>query len=230
MKIAGALLFLLLAFAINYGQTSPEPQAQVHTIFDSFHSSLDDLKKGCGNKSTTGIEADIAQSLDSITESVKFLEAVMNLGKPIPKEYLEGVSLDAELLKKLARQKSKTASERKTLYNGLKEVESDLAIKITGPRSGGDVARVVEVLVHAKRGTQDVGAYQVWYVTRGWANDPSHFKPFDRLTDPSNPSSMNLSPGNYFIWLSKGKPVTDRQPASIGVNGEARREIEVPLP
>ena len=229
MKITSALLFLLLVFAFNYGQT-PEPRVRVHALFDSFHISLGDLTRRFGNKSEKGINGQIGDLLDNIASNVKFLEAVMSLERPIPQEYLEGVNLDAELLKKLATQKSKTVRELESLYEGLKEVDSDLALKVTGPRSGGDVARVVDVLVHAKKGAQDVGAYQVWYVTKGWANDASHFKPFDRLTDPSNPSSMKLAPGNYFIWLSKGKPVTDRQPASIGVNGEVKREIEVPVP
>jgi hypothetical protein len=230
MKITGVLLFLFLVAAFTYAQTPPEPQAQVCILFDSFHTSLDDLTKRFGNKSSEAIQADIARSLDNIASNVKFLEAVMSLGKPNPREYLEGLSLDAELLKKLARQRSKTAAQLKSLSDGLKEVDSDLALKVTGPRGGGEVVRVVEVFVRAKKGAEDVGAYQVWYVTKGWANDASHFKPFDRLTDPSNPSSMKLAPGNYFIWLSKGKPVTDRQPASIGMNGEARREIEVPVP
>ncbi len=229
MKILGALLFLMLSLTFNYGQTPLEPPERVHAVFDSFHSSLGDLTKKFSNKSRPGIEGRIARSLDNISENVKFLEAVMNAGTPIPPEYLEAVKLDAELLKKLAAQKSQTAVQRKNIYDGLKEVEADLTLKVTGPRSGGDVARVVEVLVRAKRGNQDVGAYQVWYVAKGWAKDTTKFKPFDRLTDPSNPSSMKLAPGNYFIWLGKNR-ATDPQPVSIGANGETRREIEVPVP
>ena len=229
MKFPGALLFLILLVTFTYGQTPVEPQERVHAVFDSFHRSLGDLTKRFSNKSRQGIDARISESLDNISENVKFLEAVVNLGKPIPPEYLEGISLDAELLKKLAAQKSKSGPQRKNIYDGLKEVEADLTLKVTGPRSGGDVARVVEVVVRAKRGNQDVGAYQVWYVTKGWAKDTTKFKPFDRLTDPANPSSMKLAPGNYFIWLGKNR-VTDPQPVSLGANGETRREIEVPLP
>jgi hypothetical protein len=229
MKISCALLFLMLALTFTYGRILPEQQEQVHAVFKSFHSSLGDLTKRFSNKSRPGIDARIYQALDSISENVKFLEAVMNLGTPAPPEYLEAVSLDAELLKKLAAQKSQTALQRKNLYEGLKEVETDLTLKVTGPRSGGDVARLVEVLVRAKRGNHDVGAQQVWYVSKGWAKDTTKFKPFDRLTDPSNPSSMKLAPGNYFIWVGKTR-VTDRQPVSIGANGETRREIEVPVP
>lgn len=229
MKISCALLFLMLPLTFNYGQALPEQQEQVRATFDSFNRSLADLTKKFGNKSRVGIEARIARSLDSITENVKFLEAVMKLGNKMPPEYLEGVSLDAELLKELASRKPKNAVHLNSLYDGLNEVDSDLTLKVTGPRSGGEVARVVEVLVRAKRGNQDVGGYQVWYVTKGWAKDGTKSRPFDRVTDPSNPSSMKLAPGNYLIWLGKD-PVTDRQPVSIGANGESRREIEVPVP
>ncbi len=229
MKLSGALLFLILPLTFNYGQTPVESQERVHAVFDSFHRSLRDLTTRISNQSRRDIDAGISESLESISENVKYLEAAMNLGKPIPPEYLEGVSLDAELLKKLAAQESKTGLQRKDLYDGLKEVEANLTLKVTGPRSGGDVTRVVEVLVRAKRGNQDVSAYQVWYVTKGWAKDTTKFKPFDRLTDPSNPSSMKLAPGNYFIWLGKNR-ITDPQPVSIGANGETRREIEVPVP
>lgn len=230
MKIPCALLFLMLPLTFTYGRILPEQQEQVHAVFESFHSSLGDLTKRFSNKSRRGIDTKIYQSLDSISENVKFLEAVMNRGNTILPEYLEGVSLDAELLKKLAAQKSKTGLQRKNLYDGLKEVEADLTLKVTGPRTGsGEVVRVVEVRVRTKRGNHDVGGYQVWYVTKGWAKDTTKSKPFDRLTDPSNPSSMKLAPGNYFIWLGK-KPVTDPQPVSIGAYGETRREIEVPVP
>lgn len=230
MKIAATLLFLLLVPSFNYGQTPPEPKVQTQAVFDSFRISLDGLTKRFGKKSPYGIKSRIARSLESIRENVEFLEKVMTPEKQIPTEYLEGVSLDAELLQKLAARKSTTAAQLKTLGQELKEVDSDLMIKVTGSRAGGEIARVVEVFVHAKKGAQNVSAYQIWYVSKGWAKYPSHFKPFDRLTDPSNPSSMKLAPGNYFIWLSKGQPVTSRQSADIGVNGETRREIDVPIP
>lgn len=229
MKISCALLFLMLPLTFNYGQALPEQQEQVRAAFDSFNRSLADLTKRFGNKSRVGIEAKIARSLDSITENVKFLEAVMKLRNKMPPEYLEGVSLDAELLRELASRKPKNAVQLNSLYDGLNEVDSDLRLKVTGPRNGGEVARVVEVVVRAKRGNQEVGAYQVWYVTKGWAKDSSKFRPFDRLTDPSIPSSMKLAPGNYFIWLGKNR-ITDPQPASIGAHGETRREIELSVP
>jgi len=230
MKIGVIFFLLFLSPPLVYSQL-PVKNGQEHAVFNSFHGALGELTSRFGNKTDSGgYQPDIAELLDKITEHVKFLESVITSGKPIPKEYLESVSLDGELLKRLARKESKSEPERKRLYEGLKEVESDLALKITGKRGSSEVARVVQLLVHAKRGDQDVGAYEVWYVPRGWASDSSAFKRFDGLTNPSNPPSMNLAPGNYFVWLSKGQPVTERQPVSIGVNGEAKREIDVVVP
>ncbi len=227
MKIPVVLFFLLFVYGTSFGQKLPEKQVRT-TVFDSFHSSLNELKQRYIEKSE--IESNIANSLGSIADNVKFLEAVMSLGKPVPKEYLESLALDAELLKRFARQEAESASELKALYEGLKEVELDLAIKVTGPRSGGEVTRVVQVVVQARKDEQYLDAYEVWYVPRGWAKEATRFKPFDRLTNSKNPTSMNLAPGNYFIWLKKGQPIGDRRPVSVGENGENKTELELPVP
>lgn len=231
MKILISLLLLLLAFGFSYGQTPLNEQKQVQVVFDSFHNSLEELTKRFKKNSPRGIKAEITQSLDSITDNVDFLKKVMMTPeKPILKEYLEGVALNAEVLKELAAQKSTTAPQLRSLNLGLKEVASDLTLKITGPRAGGDVVRLVEVFVRAKKGTEDVGGYQVIYVSRFRLKNKTYHKPFDRLTDPSRPSSMKLAPGNYVIWLMKGAQETKQQPASIGENNESQRTIEVPVP
>lgn len=231
MKTAVTFFLLFLSVPLVYPQTPPDKQGQEQAVFYSFHSTLDELKSRFGNKATSGgIQASIAQSLDNITEYMKFLESVIRSGEPFPKEYLASVDLDVKLLKRLAGQESRSEPERERLYEGLKELESDLTLKITAERGSSDIARLVQVVVHAKKGDQEVGAYEVWYVPKGWVSEESVFKRFDRLTDPSNPPSMKLAPGNYFIWLSKGRPVTDRQPVSIGAYGEAKREIEVAVP
>lgn len=230
MNPAATFLLLFSIFHLVYSQV-PDKQGEERAVVSSFHSAVDSLTSRFGNNpASTGIQRDIAQSLDNITDQVRFLELVIESGKPIPKEYLESVALDAELLKRLARQESKSEAERKRLYEGLKELESDLTIKLRGERSGSDVARLVQVFVHSKKGTKEVGEYEVWYVPKGWGSERSVFKRFDRLTDPWNPPSMNLAPGNYYIWLSKGQPVTDRLPVSIGAYGEAKREIDLAVP
>ena len=137
----------------------------------------------------------------------------------------------AELLKQQANQKSKNPAEWKKLYEALQEVDSDLTVKakhIKGGRGGG--ATLVQVLVRSKKDAQDVAGYEVWYVPKGWAADSSTFKRFDGLTDASNPPQMNLAPGNYFLWLSKGQPIPGRQPISLGGDGKTKREIDLVVP
>ena len=231
MKTAIIFFLLFSSIAAVCAQTAHDPPGQERAVFDTFHKALDGLTSRFGSKpAPAGIEGDIAQSLENITDYVKFLESVITSGKHGPREYLESLALDGELLKRLARQQAISELEKNKLYDGLKEVEADLQIKITGKRGSSEVARVVEVLVRAKKGEQDVGAYEVWYVPRGWASDSSAFNRFDGLTNPSKPPSMNLAPGRYFVWLSKDKHVTERQPVSIGANGEAKSEIDVPVP
>jgi len=203
-------------------------------VFDSARGALRTLTNKLGNKPVHDqMQTDIVQSLANIGENVKFLDvAIRRSRNQVPREYLESLSLDAELLKRLAKRDYNSESERTRLYDGLKEVESDLELKVTGPgrQGGAEVVRLVEILVHARKGDQDVGAYEVWYVPKGLLREPSRFKRFDRLTDPSAPTSMKVAPGNYFIWLSKGSSLTDRKPVDIGVQGEARREIDVVVP
>lgn len=231
MNIAGSFLFLLTVFTINYSQIPTEQQAQVNAVFGSFDSSLADLRRRLGKKPPRGTKAEIAQSLESISENVEFLKKVMMTpGRPILKEYLEGVAADAELLQELAAQNPRTAPELKALNVELKEVASDLTLKITGPRSGGEIVRLVEVFVHARKGTETVGGYQVIYVSRAQLRNKTYYKPFDRLTDPSNPTSMKLPPGNYIIWLKKDMQETKQQPASVGENQESKKTIDVPVP
>lgn len=229
MRIVGAFLIVALAFILSKPQPQAPRQKGAQTIIASFYDSLEVLAKRSGNLSNTRIGRDIANSLDRITENVKFLDAGTKSNESIPQEYLDGLFLDAELLVRLAKLPVRTNSDRKKILEGLKEVDSDLTLKVAGPRGGGEVTRVVEVVVHARKRDQKMAAQQIWYVPKGWARELSRAKPFDRLSDPVRPSSMKLAPGNYLFWL-KDQPAAQRQPASIGANGETRREIELLVP
>jgi hypothetical protein len=232
MKTAVTFFMLLCSTHLAHAQ-EPRKQQKL-AVFDSARSALRELTNKFGNNPVSDqMQTETVQSLANIGESVKFLDgAIRRSRKQVPKEYLESVGLDAKLLKRLAKLDYNSESQRKRVCDELKEVESDLALKVTGPgrRGGGEVIRLVEVFVHAKKGGLEMGAYEVWYVPKGWVSEPSVFKRFDRLTDPANPPSMNLAPGNYFIWLSKVQPLTDRQPVSIGAYGEVKRELDVSVP
>jgi hypothetical protein len=232
MKIAATVLAIVLLPSLVRPQIPSAQNTQQQDLFASFYHSLNEITENLGNKSgSLGGEANIHQLLNKITGNVKFLESMMTSDKPIPKEYLESLALDLELLKKYAAQKPKNRAEQEMLYEGLQEVDSDLTVKanhIKGGRGGG--ASLVQVLVRSKKDAQDVAGYEVWYVPKGWAADSLAFKRFDRLTDASNPPEMNLAPGNYFLWLSKGQPLPGRQPISLGGDGKAKREIDLTVP
>jgi hypothetical protein len=223
-----ALSILLLFLGIAHAQTGKK-ETQQRLVFQDFQSALDQLNQRPRLTSNNGTEADINELLAKISGHVKFLAQLVATAKPVPKEYFAGVALDSQLLKELS-QLSSFYAERGRLYEKLKELESDLAIKVSGPRGGGEVARVVEVLVRAKKGDEEVSAYEVWYVTRGWRDTPSAFRRFDRLTNPAKPPSMKFSPGNYFIWLNKEKLATQPQSVSLGLDRETKREIELVVP
>jgi hypothetical protein len=224
------VLTLSLAFAVAGTQARPRRAAQGGSVFESFRSSLSSLRDqlGAGDAAAT-------ERLDKIGSSVAFLQglAASSQNKELPEEYLESLKLDADLLETLAgkRYPPGTKSARSELHRGLEEVASDLEIKVaTVKRSRGDVVKLIEVIVRAKKGEQEVGGFEVWYVPRGWANNPGQYRRFDGLSNPNSPPSMNLAPGNYLIWLSKGKDATQRQPVRIGGDGRVKRELDLVVP
>jgi hypothetical protein len=225
MKLVVILIFLFLVPVSRSAQTPAGPPHEVRVVFNSLHSSLESLQRRFEKQ-----PANIAESLVTIEDYVKFLEAELTSDKPLPRVFLEGVASNARALEQLAKQPAKTRAQQKRLYDGLKAVESDLEVKISGPRNGGDVARSVRVTVRAKKANLDVAAYEVWYVRRFWATKSKEYRRFDGLTDPANPPSMPLSPGNYLIWLSKDQIETPRLPVTIGKYSEDKRDIAVPVP
>ncbi|HXU09839.1 MAG TPA: hypothetical protein VN743_12660 [Blastocatellia bacterium] len=241
MKTA-AMLFLLFCCSPVFSQTAREQPAQARALFDSFHKSLDEIRGRFVKNTAPSIpKSEIAESIANINDYVNSLESAITSRTPSPKAYLESLALDVELLKRLATQQVTSETEKIQLYDGLKDVEADLKIKANAKRRCGNCSRdpngeeitfAVQVLVHAKKGGQEVGAYLVWYVPIALKSDSTEFKRFDSLTDPdpNRATSMNLAPGCYQVWLTKDEAETKRQVFSIGLNGEAKREIDVPVP
>ena len=223
-----ALLTLSLTVAI--AQATSGLAMQGGSVFDSFHSSLSRLrdKLGTDDLKATGL-------LDKIGSSVTFLQGftASSSNKEMPDEYLKSLKLDADLLKTLAGRKysPNPKLDRTELHQRLEDVASDLEIKVnTIKRGRGGAVKLIEVIVHAKKGEQEVGGFEVWYVPRGWDNNPGQYSRFDRVSNPANPPAMNLAPGNYLMWLSKGKDATPRQLVRIGGDGKLKREVDLVVP
>jgi hypothetical protein len=227
MNIIATLLLPLLISSSLFAQGPTAQQTRARAVFMSFHDSLERLKRETAITSNKEKESDVEDSLENISDYVKFLEAVISSGKPVPDEFLEGVALDAEFLKQIANRQRRSDPELQRVYDNLKDLEDDLAIKVTNNRSGGDVARVVQVLIRAKKGDQDVSAYEVWYTPKAWEFDAQRRRRFDKLTSLSNPSSMTLAPGRYYFWLTKERFESEHKLLNIGVNGESKQEIDL---
>src|SRR6185436_4703808 len=115
--------------------------------------------------------------------NVSFLEELSRgqTNAHIPPEYTRTLSLDARLLESITANKSQRRPDNKKVYLVLSDVASDLQIKVAYARSGlGTAFRLVQVLVHTRKGDEEIGGYQVWYVPRGWADVQDEAKPFDR--------------------------------------------------
>jgi hypothetical protein len=112
MKTFAALLLPLLFIPWSYAQQQARAEENVTVVIDSFHDSLESLRARFGNRP----ESDIAKSLVKTTDYVNFLDKLFRAGTPFPQEYLEGITLDADLLKKLAAQNFSTAAQRTNLY------------------------------------------------------------------------------------------------------------------
>jgi hypothetical protein len=211
------LIFVLLLIVLGAYAREPDD------ALNSFGRNMSTLTRKFGKQS------DIARLLQQISNHWEVIEFITKTQAGIPEQYLESVRDDARLLERLAKQEPSSESEQRSFYEELKELESELSVKARATRGSGDAVTLVEVLVHAKRGDQDVGDYVVWYVQRGWANDASRKKRFERLAGRSGPASAKIPPGNYFIWL-EGPSSTARQPLSFGLNGEDKSEVDVVVP
>jgi len=178
--------------------------------------------------------------LNELQGNIAILQgALTGSGKPaIPDDYLSSLTLDVVALGRLADQGAagndtltlKFASELKieneaAAFSILRDVADDVAIKTSQLKDSRDkVAQLVSVTVRAKQEGREINDYEVWYVAKGWASVADAANRFDNL---SSPSTQFLAPGNYFLWLRKGKETTERQPFEIGGDRVFDRNIDL---
>lgn len=122
-----------------------------------------------------------------------------------------------------ARDIKKTVDEK--LRKALNELADELNVKLTYSQTlKGEPAGLISVIVQTLKDDQEIGGYEVWYVTKGWADSKDHYQRFDTL---SSPAIKDLPPGNYFIWTQKGIVKTEQQPFTFGTDGISKREIQI---
>jgi hypothetical protein len=214
-----------IAFAQNQSQ---QPQSRLE-VFNSLRNSALQIRDGLGRIGLSGSERRRADSLlDSIDTNASKVQAAAQSrrGAPVPEEYLRSLNLDAELMS-IARDLSHAKASRVKMLELLREVAEDLEAKVIFSQNVlGAGLRLIEFIVHTYKNGQEVGGYEVWYVPRGWSDTPDKFRIADQ---PSSPAIMNLAPGNYFVWLKKGKMATEKLVYTLGKDG-SRKEVSFPIP
>lgn len=105
----------------------------------------------------------------------------------------------------------------------LKDVEYDLSIKNSNGvtwSSNGVNSRVL-VSVHTFRNGKEEGGYVV-QATRKYLTTSNPMFPFNDLTSPS---SRNLPPGYYLIWIEKNHTIMDKRVFTIGEENKDKQDI-----
>jgi hypothetical protein len=167
----------------------------------------------------------IRERVPQISTKLKELRNLINKlqKKQTSKIYLDSLVVYENLLKEYAENNSKKLDEK--LKKGLKELDDELSVKIIfGKASRGSEITFIDVIVETLKDGQEKGDYEIWYVSKGWADEKSHYQRFDSL---STPAIMNLPPGNYLIWTRKNGIVTEATPLSLGGDKRSRRVIQL---
>ena len=150
------------------------------------------------------------------------------LGGRVSTEYRESLLADAALLESAAAMLR--SGDRDRALVAVRDAEADLAIKREHVEAGlgfsGGGLRTVRVTVRTTRGTQEERGHFVWFVARGWVNDPRRYARFDEM---SSPTAAPLAPGNYFMWPGEATG-GGRQPIVVGGHGRSQQTIDLPLP
>jgi hypothetical protein len=169
--------------------------------------------------------------LARIEEHVRVLEQARGaaLGGRLAAEYRESLLADAALLESATARLQH--GERERAVAAVMEVEADLAIKRRHLEAGVGMStgalRAVNVTVRTLRGSREEPGHVVWFVPRGWSNDPRRYERFDGMSSPT--SSERLAPGRYIMWAGEATGA-GHQPIVIGGHGRSQQTVDLPLP
>jgi hypothetical protein len=212
-----ALAFLLLG-ALARGAAGQPPDGEA--VLRALSAQTEKLRGLLG-------EPDVIARIDG---HVSVLERARGaaLGGGISTEYRESLLADVALLESATTMLQR--GERERAVAAVLEAEADLAIKRRHIEAGvgfsGGGLRTVRITVRTIRGTQEESGHLVWFVARGWSNDPRRYARFDEM---SSPTSAPFAPGNYFMWVGEATG-GGRQPITVGGHGRSQQTIDLPVP
>lgn len=162
------------------------------------------------------------EALTGLTASLK--------KRPIGKDeplYAKSLQASLDALKQIQSGDVKSDQQVK-MYAG---VVADLQTKAAfEAKNSKEERRLLKVTAATKRAGAEVTGLQVWYVPRGWDGTGQHEEKFP---NNSSPSAHTLPPGAYMMWTrdpdDKDK-VGEKTPVSVGENGAAETNTDLPAP
>lgn len=226
MKLATSLSLLILFSSICAAEYQSRQPLADQDVFKSLRKSTTEIRSSLKRiefPKAKKREAD--ELLDDIAKYTAKLQDAAH--SPIPSEYMESLKLEADLLMGVVIDLSDSNADEERVLGVLHAVAEDLELKVfSSQKLMGGGLRLIEFIVHTKKGEQEFGGYEVWYVPRGWDNTPDKFRIFDQL---SSPAIIKLAPGNYLVWLKKGEITTKKLQFKLGEDG-SRKEVDFPIP
>ena len=134
-----------------------------------------------------------------------------------PKSFLVSLKNNLLLLQSIINQKLKDPE----MLPLLKDVADDMRIK-AGHCTHNGWASLVTVTVVTKKSIDKIEGYEVAYVPAGWANDPTQWVDFPKLST----AFKDLPPGLYKMRIKGCEP----KRVEIDGNGANKQEVELKIP
>jgi hypothetical protein len=203
---------VVYAFGIDAEQ---QPTAQT---FAGFRAATQALRQSFPI-SLAGADQIVTQA-NRIDNQVSRLQDVLR-NRPVSQSF--GRTLDQDL-----RALNRTNETRSPLLKAIATmtgVADDLTIKAGYLAEGGSPAADERVIAQTKRGMTNEPGYRVWYVVRGFADDPKEHLQFPLL---STPTEHGLAPGGYLLWSQR--PEGGAEGARVKVDVGGRTEVDLPVP
>src|SRR6476661_2063116 len=206
MKLAFIFTLGFVCFHVASAQVPPRAPVPSSKVFERMDKQVreldDDLKKNESRAatkpaatSTSAVEASAALKL-LVQETDSNVEALKKLGqnRTVPAEYKASIDDSADQLKQI-RKKARYNPEDVAQVRAINE---DLQIKRMHAESRPNAPfDSIKINVHTKKGGQETGVYQIWWVQNAYKDNASKYQTFDKF---SSPASRLLPPGKYWMW------------------------------
>ena len=245
MKRSIAMVLLLLAGMIAVCSAAPggggrkrlggyddplkdNPQADYWAVWRRFKMSTDDLMKTIG-----ATNAEAASLLGQIQTNVHYLDDKWDVwfkqhkqpqNYSIHDDYLTSLRTDLWLLTNAKKEKDGAKA-----LGMVRDAALDMQIKADNCRHSSDgLGKEIRVKVHTKSGDQEIGGYEVYFVSKGMFDVKSAHDRFPRQSSPTD--EKVLCPGGYAMWARKKNFTSEPITLRIGGRGETKIEVDIPVP